>query len=1134
MKTILFFSLLVAATFVGGALGEIPVPDDAPQPLSPDESKNRFQLPDGFRIDLVASEPLIADPSCVAWDEKGRLFVTEIHGYNLEGHLDVTELNKGGELDLTIRRVRVGEEMKAEAREGQHGSLKLLRDNDGDGRMDEEITWADDIPAAYGVVPALGGVIVTAEPHIYFFADRDGDDKPDVRRILFSGFGRGEMERAINNPVWGPDNWIYAGQGWGGGTITGPNLKEPVKLGRTDFRFKADGSAIEQVSGSNHTFGMAFDDWGNRFLITTGQPVRYAAPLPHRYLIRNPHVASPETTVGASPYGNCFPISQPHPWRRKRGADPRWVKFYGAGEAQPNGNFTSACGQQIYRAGLFPEEYNGNHFCCDPQQSLVHRSLISRDGAGLRARRPEAQAGSEFLASSDGWFRPNNLRVGPDGALYIVDMYREIIEDYSAIPRYLQQQYGLLNGDDRGRIWRLAPEGSSPGPVDVSGVAEVAQLKHADAWWRETAQRLLIENGGSTDQLAALSVDLEAPFQSRIAAIYTLDGLGEPVPTMTLADPHPAVRLHALRAGVDVGLPRLVDTESDPNVLLQLALSLGDSGDARAAEALAKLAADHSGIRWMDAAVLSSVSRQAGAFLSVVANRYPNTKINMIEGAAVTAAATGDDRAAPAVMKLIAGHTDPSLRIRLLELATEHGFGDGAELGKVVVRSLSGDSGDAEQLAALRLISLADAKTVDGALDRVFESGRSPDFQEEAVRAILVKADPEIAGRLIAELPRSTPRLVASIVEALLARDETALQFLESGAANAAGLSQLQRYRLLHHTDPKLRTAAEELFADPPEVAIAAADAEFVARLKEPPDVQRGAELFAVHCAICHEFAGAGKAVGPSLDGEVGRPAESLLTDILQPAAEITAGYATYLVKTRAGGAAAGVLAAESATSLEIVQAAGVATTLLRKDITSVERLELSLMPATFREELQPGGIADIIGYLKSRPAPPALVLFEDDPAFPAALGEGRGRAELAWIDVSSGRACLTIEGFQRHSRQLPGWNFPIRETPAEGEFRYMRLAMKTRSSKGMMVELAADRSFPPEREPVRTYYVGENSTGWESNELAKEAPKEWRTFTIDLWEGNRDFTLTGIALTVMGGEASFDRIELLREIATP
>ena len=149
-------TLLAITASLTISAAQIPVPDDAPQPLSPAESKKQFQLPAGFRIDLIASEPLIADPSGIAWDEHGRLFVTEIHGYNLEGHLDITELNRSGKLDTAIRRVRVGAEMKTEARKKQTGSLKLLRDRDGDGRMDEAITWADDIPAAYGVVPARG------------------------------------------------------------------------------------------------------------------------------------------------------------------------------------------------------------------------------------------------------------------------------------------------------------------------------------------------------------------------------------------------------------------------------------------------------------------------------------------------------------------------------------------------------------------------------------------------------------------------------------------------------------------------------------------------------------------------------------------------------------------------------------------------------------------------------------------------------------------------------------------------------------------------------------------------------------------------------------------------------------------
>ena len=224
-------------------------------------------------------------------------------------------------------------------------------------------------------------------------------------------------------------------------------------------------------------------------------------------------------------------------------------------------------------------------------------------------------------------------------------------------------------------------------------------------------------------------------------------------------------------------------------------------------------------------------------------------------------------------------------------------------------------------------------------------------------------------------------------------------------------------------------------------------------------------------------------------------------------------------------------MASESATSIRLVQATGAATTLLRKDIASIERIEPSLMPASLRESLEPAEIADIIGYLKSVPSTAGIVLFEDDAGFATALADGKGSAALDWGDVGSGRASLTVEGFQRHSRQLPGWRFPIRENPNEGEFRFLQLLMKTRGSKGIMIELADNRSFPPEDRAIRTYYVGKNSTGWTSNELASTAPADWQTFTIDLWKGNGDFTMTGIALTVMGGKASFDRIELLRTL---
>lgn len=1138
--------LVLLVALVGSALhAEIPRPDDAPKPLSPAESKKRFKLPEGFRIDLIASEPLIRDPSCVAWDEKGRLFVTEIHGYNLEGHLDVTELNKTGKLDTAIRRVRVDEEMKAEARKGQNGSLKLLRDTNGDGRMDEAILWADDIPAAYGVVPALGGLVVVAEPDILFFADRDGDDRPDERKVLFTGFGRGEMERAINNPVWGPDNWIYVGRGWAGGTITGPTLQKAVKLGRTDFRLKPDGSAIEPVSGENHTFGMALDDYGTRWLITTGQPARYAAPLPYHYLARNPHVSSPGTTVGASPYHNTFPISTPHPWRSTRGADPRWVKFYGGGEAKPNGNFTSACGQQVYRADLFPKKYHGNHFACEPQQSMVHRSLLIPESSGWRAQRPPEHQDNEFLSSSDGWFRPNNLRVGPDGALYIVDMYREIIEDYSAIPRYLQQQYGLLNGDDRGRIWRLAPKDSSPTPINATGVAEVKSLGHPNAWWRESAQQLLIEEEGTDRkvELARMATDQKGSFQGRVHALCTAEGRGElesATLVKALADPHPEVRRQAVRLAesrlkeeaVREGMVALAREESDHRVLLQLALSLGETEDTEALKELARLAVTKAEVRWMENAVLSSIGSTAGKFLVTLLANHPKAQTSLVERATETAVRSGQKEVLGEVMAALLSHPDEALSLRLLALAAHHGLDRSPRLAQVANKALAVVSDatqlQAKRLAALRLAPYAEKGAVKTAVDVITHPSGDPTFQDNALRELLRSSQKNIAAVVIKALPTLTPRGAAVATEALLGHPGTTQQLLVTGVLSSRSFSALQRHRLLNHEDPKVKELATLLFAErnvEPKEKFRA----HYAALKGKADAKRGAELYTMHCATCHRFGGKGTEVGPSLDGEAGRPAESLLSDILSPSQNLTAGYATYLANTRTRQSAAGVLTSESATSVTLTATAGVKTKFLRADLVSLQRLDVSLMPQTFGDAFTPQQAADLVAYLKSRPASSSLVLFDDDPGFPGLLHDGKGEARLDWRDAASGRASLTISGFQRHSRQLPGWKFAIRENPKESEYRYLRLAMKTRKSKGMMLELAADRSFPPENKPVRTYYAGENKTGWKSNELAAKIPTEWQTFTIDLWKGNGDFNLTGMAFTVMDGEASYDRIELLR-----
>ena len=436
---------------------EIPKPADAPEPRTPEESAAAFKLPEGFRMEVVAGEPLIASPSGVCWDERGRMFVSELHGYNLEGQLDIEDLNKTGQLDTQVRRVQADEKFKRAAEKGTFGVVKVLHDTDGDGRMDRADTWTTNLPPAYGLVPARGGVIVACAPHIIFLADHDGDGRAEMIETLFTGFRTGALERGINSPQWGADGWIYFARGWGGGQITGPKLAQPVDLPGSDFRIRADGSAIEPVTGSTHTFGFAITENGDRFTVSTTVPGIFVAPLPWRYLVRNPDAAANDTEA-ATGDRRVYPLAPAHPWREKRAADAAYFKFYrdryGASDSDASGWFTSACGPFVYLDHALPG-LHGQFLVCEPSGNILHRAIIEPEGSVLKLRRAPGEEQSEFAATRDPWSHPIQLSHGPDGAIWVVDFYREIIEDYSAIPRHLQQQYGLYAGHDRGRIYRL-------------------------------------------------------------------------------------------------------------------------------------------------------------------------------------------------------------------------------------------------------------------------------------------------------------------------------------------------------------------------------------------------------------------------------------------------------------------------------------------------------------------------------------------------------------------------------------------------------------------------------------------------------------------------------------------------------
>lgn len=1055
LRSTLFAVLLVAGWV--GCLGISAVADDEirpatdrPQPKSPLESAKCVKLPPGFRLELVAAEPLLREPTAMCFDERGRLFVCEIHGYNLDGYLDIVELNKTGKLDREVRRVRhATAESQAAAKLQTYGTVRMLTDTDGDGRMDKSEVWADRLPPCYGVIASQGGVIVVCAPDIVFLADRDGDGTAEVRETLFTGFARELIERGMSNPRWGPDNWIYVAAGGGGGEITGPKVATPVSIGHTDFRIKPDGSAIEPVTGTERMFGLTMTDFGDRFHTILSQVV----PLPHRYLARNPFAPSPPGDLPLNPYREIFPISQPDPWRLARGSDPEWIKFYGPTETKPNGYFTATSGQMIYRADALPPEFHGNYFICDPANNLVHRCILERDGLIYTGRRAPGEERSEFLASTDQWFRPMNLSTGPDGAIYIVDMYREIVEDFSAIPRFLQQQYAesLIAGKDHGRIWRLThtnPTGqlgttSSPAPsltLRVSVRELVALLGHSNHWWRETAQRLLLERGdkAAREPLAELARHGATP-QARLHALYTLDGLGILTPgdvRPALGDDSFGVRLHALQLAerwLDAERPLLDEAlkltdDPDPRVRLQAALTLGETRDPRALDALSRFATQHGDERWSSAAIISSVASTADALLDKLLAEKPLTSgaAAVLSPLAETVGARRDDAQIGRVLQRAAGLSgDGSVAS---QLAVLDGLARGLSRGKpsvlrdedaprAIERLLASRDADIRQRTLLLTVplKLSDSPAMQRAWDaagkisldndqplparlnatsilsaapwprlesmrKLLDARQPTELQLAVVGALTRSDDPAVAESLLANWTGLGPKTQESITDALFARQDRLpklLDAVEQGVVSPNSLSALRREQLIEHGTESIRTRARKLLAGRTSDDRAAVIRRFESALSLPRDPSRGAIVFEKTCSRCHKLGGKGFEVGPDLSAARTRADATLLLDILDPSGTLSHGFTVYTVATSDGRVHTGLLAGDSATSITLRNAAEpnqsaptgksavVETTLLRRDIETMKASSKSLMPDGMEKELQPQDIADLIGFLR-------------------------------------------------------------------------------------------------------------------------------------------------------------------------
>ena len=416
----------LAAIFGVSALAAAPLPS----PLTPADALKAFAAAPGLRIELVAAEPLVASPCALAFDGKGRLFVAENRGYPIGP--------KEGEKPA--------------------GVIALLEDTDGDGRMDKRTVFADGLTFPNGVLPWRGGLIVTCAPDVLFLKDNDGDGVADEKRVLLTGFATtGSTQLRVNAPTVGPDGWIYLAAGLSGGTVTCPSHPERPALKMTsDIRFDPETLEVALVDGKSQ-YGMSFDAAGNRFICMNRVPVQHVV-FDSRWLKRNPRLAFSETVQDCNERNAFNGINGGHDGVQLFPISSNITTADGHA-----GSFSAACGVHVWKGlGLTPE-CDGAVLSCDPTGNLVHADRLLPAGATFSAA--PLFADRELLASRDDWFRPVYLARGPEGALYVADMYRKVIEHPDYLPEEVRKHTDFETGKTLGRIWRVRADSPVSGKL---------------------------------------------------------------------------------------------------------------------------------------------------------------------------------------------------------------------------------------------------------------------------------------------------------------------------------------------------------------------------------------------------------------------------------------------------------------------------------------------------------------------------------------------------------------------------------------------------------------------------------------------------------------------------------------------
>ncbi|MEZ6046618.1 MAG: hypothetical protein R3C11_13800 [Planctomycetaceae bacterium] len=534
--------------------------------LGPVDATKSWKVPEGYEVELVASEPLVADPVNFNFGPDGRLWVVQMSDYP-----------RG---------------LKDEGIPG--GQVRILSDTNNDGKMDSVQIFLEGLSYPTGVMPWRKGAIVSCAPDIFYAEDTDGDGKADHKQVLYTGFVESNPQHRINGFAWGLDNWVHVGSGAPSEEITAVLTGQVINMSNLDIRIRPDTDEIQTESGRTQ-YGRVRDDWGHWFGSDNSKPI-YHYVISERYLSRNKFFPAPipqEQLIDPPVAPPVYPAS--------RTVD-RFNDLYAANR------ITSACGEGIFRDVTLGPEFTHSALICEPVHNLVTRILLEDNGTTFKGVRTAAEQDREFLASTDVWARPVRISTGPDGALWFVDMYRHVIEHPQWIPDDWQKMLNVRAGEDKGRIYRVYKKGHRPqGPLPnlqmLDSVELAEHLKSTNGPVRDLTQQQIVHREDSKENLELLrslkQIALHAPLPvSRMQALHTLAGFDALNEEILLSALHDA-DWHVISAAVLLSEPLMNDhpklgqeitsliEHPEIKLKLQIALSLGEWNAPEAAEALA-------------------------------------------------------------------------------------------------------------------------------------------------------------------------------------------------------------------------------------------------------------------------------------------------------------------------------------------------------------------------------------------------------------------------------------------------------------------------------------------------------------------------------------------------------------------